>query len=106
MSLILSIFWQTRLESQIHDKEVEISELESQIHEKEVEISELETQLPQTYLTKYPDQQLYYRYWDGSYKETDCVYEDENSLVYVYSQESGYGLTDWGWVPMSRLKKK
>lgn len=81
---------------QLNDKNSEISRLKS-------EISQLKTQQPQTYLTKYANQSIYY--WNGSFRETDYKYSDKGTWVDIYAQKDGYGLTDWGWIPMNRLEK-
>lgn len=81
---------------QLNNKNTEISRLNS-------EISQLKTQQPQTYITKYANQSIYY--WNGSFKETDYKYSDKGTWVDIYTQKDGYGLTDWGWIPMNCLKK-
>lgn len=83
--------------SQLNNKNSEISRLKS-------EISQLKIQQPQTYITKYTNQSIYY--WNGSFKETDYKYSDKGTWVDIYTQKEGYGLTDWGWIPMNRLEKK
>ena len=88
---------------QLNNKNTEISRLNSEISRLKSEISQLKTQQSQTYITKYANQSIYY--WNGSFKETDYKYSDKGTWVDIYTQKDGYGLTDWGWIPMNRLEK-
>ncbi len=81
---------------QLIKKKSEISELNS-------EISRLRDQIPQSYYTKYSNQYLYY--WKGYFEKTDYYYNESGALVTIYTQKDGYGLSDWGWIPMNRLEK-
>lgn len=73
----------------------------------ECEINNLRSRLPQTYLTKYPEQ-YYYHICTNSFVKSDC-YANQGTRLTIYKQsttEGGstlYGLTDFGWVPMDRL---
>lgn len=80
-----------------------VNSLTNQIKEKDSQIRDLRNQLPKTYYTKYDNQGLYY--WKGGYKDTGYKHSYAGTGVIVYIQRDGYGLTDWGWIPMNCLKK-
>lgn len=81
-----------------------IEHLHAQLEAKNTMISEMERRLPQNYYTKYPNQGIYY--WDGSFVRANSFWPDANICLTVYLQKDGYGMTEYGWVPMSCLRKK
>lgn len=89
-----------------NDKEREISHFKKSLGDKDREISNLRKQLPQEYITKYDDQFLYKV---NNIKNNIYIFEKTNSTIKgnftVYTQNNGYGLTEFGWIPMSRLEK-
>ena len=89
--------------NQAIDKNSKISALNSEISRLNSEISQLKTELPQTYRTKYANQDIYY--WNGTFRQTDYKY-NKGTWVEIYVQKDGYGLTDWGWIPMNCLEKQ
>ena len=60
-------------------------------------------ELPQTYYTKYTNQAIYY--WDGSFIKAGSYWADSDVCVTIYLQKEGYGMTEFGWVPMNCLRK-
>lgn len=109
------------LTNQLQEKDEQISKLESetaetaqfrtrinsltrQLNEKAEEIERLKAQLPQFYYTKYDNQSLYYKSSSG-YDKASLLYSEKGTYVTIYSTNSGYGLTDYGWIPMNCLEK-
>lgn len=91
------------LTNQIQSKDNEISNLQDQIQSQNAVISNLQNRLPQTYYTKYPNQKIYY--WAGSFLETTYTWSNAGAAITIYMQKDGYGMTEWGWVPMNCLRK-
>lgn len=85
------------------ESQAKVTTLTNQIREKDRQISDLRKQLPETYYTKYSNQGLYY--WKGGYKDTGYKHTYAGTGVTVYMQRDGYGLTDWGWIPMNCLRQ-
>lgn len=81
----------------------EISSLNSEITSLNSEIGRLRDQVPQLYTTKNANQYLYY--WKGHFERADLYYKDAGVVVTIYAQKEGYGLSDWGWIPMDGLEK-
>ena len=81
----------------------EISRLQEQLQSKNATINSLQNQLPQMYYTKYTNQAIYY--WDGSFIKAGSYWADSDVRVTIYLQKEGYGMTEFGWVPMNRLRK-
>jgi len=66
--------------------------------------SEIENLKPQRYYTLYSNQYLYNK-CEGKYTQANCYYPSKGSIITIYKQEDGYGLTHLGgWIPMSRLE--
>ena len=84
-------------------KEQEISRLQEQLQSKNATINSLQNQLPQMYYTKYTNQAIYY--WDGSFIKAGSYWADSDVRVTIYLQKEGYGMTEFGWVPMNCLRK-
>lgn len=93
----------TRLESLRRNVENENERLQSRVWEQESEISSLQNKIPQTYTTKYANQYIYY--WNGKFEKTIYSYSSAGSCVTVYDWMDGYGLTKWGWIPSHCLEK-
>ena len=72
----------------------------NELHER---INSLQNQLPQMYYTKYTNQAIYY--WDGSFIKAGSYWADSDVRVTIYLQKEGYGMTEFGWVPMNCLRK-
>ena len=89
--------------AELQAKEQEISTLEEQLQSKIATINSLQNQLPQTYYTKYTNQAIYY--WDGSFIKAGSYWADSDVCVTIYLQKEGYGMTEFGWVPMNCLRK-
>jgi len=70
-------------------------------------ISHLEYKLyinsPKTYYTKYSEQTIYYKVNDA-FIDSNCILKDSDTSVIVYLERDGYGMTEYGWVPMDCLK--
>lgn len=81
----------------------EISRLQEQLQSKNATINSLQNQLPQMYYTKYTNQAIYY--WDGSFIKAGSYWADSDVRVTIYLQKEGYGMTEFGWVPMNCLRK-
>lgn len=79
------------------------SDLYNELQTKEATINSLQNQLPQTYYTKYSNQAIYY--WDGSFIKAGSYYADSDVRVTIYLQKEGYGMTEFGWIPMNCLRK-
>ena len=83
----------------------EVNELNEKVNGLESELRNLRELVPKRYLTKYNNQALYDRNCYGTFIEKGCSYGEKNISVNIYTQVNGYGLTDWGWVPMNRLEE-
>jgi hypothetical protein len=69
------------------------------------EIANLKAQLPQSYYTRYSNQYLYNK-CASEYEQAKCYLQHRGTMVIIYKQEDGYGLTNLGsWIPMRRLVK-
>lgn len=70
------------------------------------EILSLKSHLPKEYRTKYHNQYVYnLLYNETSYEQrSDLWFKEEGTPVTIYCESNGYGLTKWGWIPMSRLE--
>lgn len=77
--------------------------LYNELQSKDATLSSLQNQLPQTYYTKYSNQAIYY--WDGSFIKAGSYWADSDVRVTIYLQKEGYGMTEFGWVPMNCLRK-
>lgn len=91
-----------------NDKEREISHYKKSLSDKDREISNLREQLPQIYKTKYDDELFLYKV--NSIKNNIYFFEKTNrtfrgNFFTIYTQNNGYGLTEFGWIPMSKLEK-
>lgn len=85
-------------------KEEEINRLKEQIQSNEDTIINLRNQLPKTYYTKYSNQAIYY--WDlGTFIRANSFWENSDIRVTIYLQKEGYGMTEFGWIPMDCLKE-
>ena len=108
---IASLYWQRNnsentvyeVNAELQAKEQEISTLQEQLQSKIATINSLQNQLPQTYYTKYTNQAIYY--WDGSFIKAGSYWADSDVCVTIYLQKEGYGMTEFGWVPMNCLRK-
>ena len=89
--------------AELQAKEQEISRLQEQLQSKNATINSLQNQLPQMYYTKYTNQAIYY--WDGSFIKAGSYWADSDVRVTIYLQKEGYGMTEFGWVPMNCLRK-
>lgn len=89
--------------AELQAKEQEISRLKEQLQSKNATINSLQNQLPQMYYTKYTNQAIYY--WDGSFIKAGSYWADSDVRVTIYLQKEGYGMTEFGWVPMNCLRK-
>lgn len=69
---------------------------------KDEEIERMKELLPQTYYTMYSNQRIYY--WNGDFERIDYTF-DSGVPVTIYTQKDGYGMTEWGWIPMNCLEK-
>lgn len=106
-----SLYWQRNnsentvyeVNAELQAKEQEISTLQEQLQSKIATINSLQNQLPQTYYTKYTNQAIYY--WDGSFIKAGSYWADSDVCVTIYLQKEGYGMTEFGWVPMNCLRK-
>lgn len=106
-----SLYWQQNnsentvfeVNAELRSKELEISTLQEQLQSKNATINNLQNQLPQTYYTKYTNQAIYY--WGGSFIEAGLYWSDSDVRVTIYLQKEGYGMTEFGWVPMNCLRK-
>lgn len=106
-----SLYWQRNnsentvyeVNAELQAKEQEISTLQEQLQSKIATINSLQNQLPQTYYTKYTNQAIYY--WDGSFIKAGSYWADSDVRVTIYLQKEGYGMTEFGWVPMNCLRK-
>ena len=106
-----SLYWQHNnsentvyeVNAELQAKEQEISTLQEQLQSKIATINSLQNQLPQTYYTKYTNQAIYY--WDGSFIKAGSYWADSDVCVTIYLQKEGYGMTEFGWVPMNCLRK-
>lgn len=106
-----SLYWQQNnseytvfeVNAELQAKEQEISRLQKQLQSKNATINSLQNQLPQTYYTKYTNQAIYY--WDGSFIKAGSYWADSDVCVTIYLQKEGYGMTEFGWVPMNCLRK-
>lgn len=106
-----SLYWQRnksentvfKVNAELQAKEQEISTLQEQLQSKIATINSLQNQLPQTYYTKYTNQAIYY--WDGSFIKAGSYWADSDVRVTIYLQKEGYGMTEFGWVPMNCLRK-
>ena len=106
-----SLYWQRNnsentvyeVNAELQAKEQEISTLQEQLQSKIATINSLQNQLPQTYYTKYTNQAIYY--WDGSFIKAGSYWPDSDVCVTIYLQKEGYGMTEFGWVPMNCLRK-
>lgn len=104
LGLILFFYKELNLLSRkVSQAQYEMELMESELLSRDEEINTLKSKLPQIYYTKYKDQTLYY--WEGNYKQTSYVYSEKGVMVNVYLQKDGYGLTEFGWIPMNRLRK-
>lgn len=97
-------YYAIELESQIENLKKENNNLNSRINDKDREISNLKSRVPQSYKTIYKNQTLYYRTCNGDFSTFGCEYSGYADVT-VYTKANGYGLTDWGWIPMNRLNK-
>ena len=102
----------SRLEAEVSQLRSNVSTLEDEVRTLEALNSSLNydnndsrERVLKRYRTKYDDQQIYYRTCSGGFSQLGCHYSDKNTLVYIYTQVNGYGLTVWGWIPMNRLEK-
>jgi len=77
--------------------------LDWQIQSKDARIRDIESQLPQIYYTRHANQAIYY--WDSSYIKADSYWKDADVCVTVYLEKDGYGMTEFGWVPMESLRR-
>ena len=84
-------------------KNQEISSLQEQLQSKDATINSLQEQLPKTYYTKYPNQAIYY--WDGDFIKAGSYYRESGICLNVYLQKDGYGMTEFGWIPMNCLSR-
>lgn len=91
------------VKAELQAKEQEISRLQEQLQSKNATINSLQNQLPQMYYTKYTNQAIYY--WDGSFIKAGSYWADSDVRVTIYLQKEGYGMTEFGWVPMNCLRK-
>ena len=106
-----SLYWQRNnsentvyeVNAELQAKEQEISTLQEQLQSKNATINSLRNQLPQTYYTKYSNQAIYY--WDGAFIKAGSYWADSDIRVTIYLQKEGYGMTEFGWVPMNCLRK-
>ena len=106
-----SLYWQRNnsentvfeVNAELQAKEQEISTLQEQLQSKNATINSLQNQLPQTYYTKFSNQAIYY--WDGSFIKAGSYWADSDVRVTIYLQKEGYGMTEFGWVPMNCLRK-
>lgn len=106
-----SLYWQHNnsentvyeVNAELQAKEQEISTLQEQLQSKNATINSLRNQLPQTYYTKYSNQAIYY--WDGAFIKAGSYWADSDIRVTIYLQKEGYGMTEFGWVPMDCLRK-
>lgn len=106
-----SLYWQRNnsentvfeVNAELQAKEQEISTLQKQLQSKNATINNLQKQLPQAYYTKYTNQAIYY--WDGSFIKAGSYWADSDVRVTIYLQKEGYGMTEFGWVPMNCLRK-
>ncbi|MDR2146273.1 MAG: hypothetical protein LBE91_07440 [Tannerella sp.] len=64
------------------------------------EIANLKKQVPQKYETLDSNQSFYDKHGDYEYGHFP-----NKVVVEIYTQRNGYGLSDDGWIPMSRLRK-
>lgn len=104
-----SLYWQHNnsentvyeVNAELQAKEHEISTLQEQLQSKNATINSLRDQLPREYYTIYPEQDLYY--YNGSYVKSGLRWNDSGVAVTIYLVKDGYGLTEFGWVPMERL---
>ena len=91
-------------ESRANEAELRANEAELRAEEAELRADKAEkSKIPQQYYTKYKNQDIYY--WDGSFKKTSYMYEEVGTCVEIYVQKDGYGLSSYGWIPMSCLRK-
>lgn len=96
------------LTKQINEKAEEIERLENQTNDSyylQNQINNLEAQLPRTYYTKYDNQNLYNRTSSTDYEKASSYYPQKGTAVTIYTTSNGYGLTEWGWIPMNCLEK-
>ena len=106
-----SLYWQRNdseytvfeVNAELQAKEQEISTLQERLQSKIATINSLQNQLPQTYYTKYTNQAIYY--WDGSFIKAGSYWADSDVRVTIYLQKEGYGMTEFGWVPMNCSRK-
>ena len=95
------------LRSQLNERNEEIVRLNNEnsdsyyLHN---QINSLKLQLPQTYYTKFANQDLYYKNI-GGYDKSSLSYPDKGTHVTIYTINDDYGLTEYGWIPMNCLVK-
>ena len=94
---------QQQYTSQIKNNDVKITELKEQLMKTESEVLDLKARVPQIYHTKYANQDLFYMKID-TFEKSGYTYKDSGTKLSIYTQTKGYGLTDWGWIPMDRLE--
>lgn len=96
---------QVFLENEVSRLETRIRDQQATILDKEREITRLRTQLPQTFRTRFANQNLYNQ-CGGTFEQTTCRFSNSGSTVTIYLQRDGFGLTHTGgWIPMSRLQR-
>lgn len=87
----------------LRQTEEKLKNRELLIAEKNKKIADLKAKLPQKYKTRNVNQYLYDKC--KGYTKTDCYWSDKGAKVTIYLKEDGYGLTEYGWIPMSSLEE-
>lgn len=87
----------------LRETEEKLRDSEILIEEKNKNIADLKAKLPQKYKTRHVNQYLYNKC--KGYTKTDCYWSDKGAKVTIYLKEDGYGLTEYGWIPMSSLEE-
>lgn len=95
------------LEKQLIEKDSMLNVLKEQLIESDSVLDCLKEQLPETYYTKYSNQDLYAKCSceDNTYEYFGKIDKGKGIDIYVYLQKDGYGLTEYGWIPMNCLEK-
>ncbi|MDR1169688.1 MAG: protein kinase [Prevotellaceae bacterium] len=92
------------LNRNLDEKNKKVSSLEKEISALTTENSKLKDQSPILYKTTSKVDYYYVERCYESYKKTNC-YSNPDYLLKVYMTKNGYGLTEYGWLKMSNLKK-
>lgn len=82
-----------------------INELSHELSNKEYENRQLKSEKPKIYKTNKNNVTIYYRNGDDEWKDSGFQYTTKGTQITIYVIDSGYGLMEYGWIPMSHLNE-